>query len=124
MAASSVFESEIINLFLGYSLEIALFTSDPQDDGTGDEVSGGGYTRLPIYFSTPIAAVGVGTTIKNTNIIVWGPASAPWGTVTHWSIFESGTNNFKAYGTFIASQPVSAGGSITIHPDYLTIVVR
>lgn len=63
---------------------LALFTTDPTNDNTGTEVSGGSYVRLPITFSAS-----VGGSSSNTTDIIFSTATIAWGNITHGGIFDA-----------------------------------
>lgn len=93
---------------------LALFTSDPGEAGTTGEVSGGSYARVAITnnnTSFPACAT-TGTPTKTLSVEVAFPtATASWGTVTHWAIFDvaSGTANMLTYGKFGTARTVAIG---------------
>lgn len=65
---------------------IGLFTSDPTDAGTGNEVSGGSYARQSATFDAPSNGL-----TQNSSDITWPAATASWGTVTHAAVFDAST---------------------------------
>ncbi len=62
---------------------LALYTSDPLDNDTGTEVAGGSYAREAITFGAP--SDGVST---NSAIVTFTKATASWGVVSHFAIFD------------------------------------
>lgn len=69
------------------SVYLALFTVAPDDAGAGGtEVSGGGYARQPI---TSAAASG-GSKSNNADIL-FPVASAAWGTIVAYGVFDAAT---------------------------------
>lgn len=101
---------------------IALFTSDPGDDGSGTEVSGGSYARVqvnPNGGASPAwnqAVVdGDGHLVDNGADIEFPTATASWGTVTHMGIFDAATaGNLLWHGPLTASKAVGSGDSIKL----------
>jgi hypothetical protein len=99
------------------TLYLALFTSDPGRDGSGTEVSGGSYVRQAITFGAPSFDA-----ISNTGTVTFPVATAPWGTITHWAIFDAVSSGnlyvFNQLDTAIvvalAQQLVLAVGSTTV----------
>jgi hypothetical protein len=75
---------------------VALFTSPTGEDGSGTEVSGGGYARQAVTFGAPVAGT-AGRKVANTSDITFGPATAPWGTVTHVALFDAPTGGNMLY---------------------------
>jgi len=83
---------------LGGSLEVALSTTTPNDDGTNfTEPSGYGYARVPVTNNDANWPAASGGEKKNANTITFPTASGgSWGTVTHWGILDGG--NVKIFG--------------------------
>lgn len=129
-AFSQTFEQNIINWVRSIampatpvSLLLALYNTDPLDDNTGTEVSGAGYSRQPITLSAPVSIVGTGSTTKNSGVIVFGPATGDWGSVTHWAIYDN-TGAFLFHGAFLAAKFIQTGDSYTVPNETLEITVR
>ncbi|WP_211750242.1 hypothetical protein [Paenibacillus sp. Marseille-Q4541] len=102
------------------SLYIALFTTDPTDAGTGTEVSGAGYARQLITFSA--ASTSGVTTSSNAADIFYPVATAAWGTVTHFGIFDAATAGHLLYsGQITPNQPVVASNQLKIDAGTLII---
>lgn len=99
----------------------ALFTAAPADSGGGTEVTGGSYARTAITFGAPSPA----GTISNSAAVTFPTATAGWGTVTHFAVFDasSGGNQlgWAALGTSktIASSDTAefAIGQLTVTLD-------
>ena len=90
----------------GVTLYLALFDTDPADDGTGAvEISGAGYNRIPVTFG---AVSSHGT--SNNALLPFGLAQADWGTVGAWGIYDDLTA-----GTLRCHGPV--GTPVTIVED-------
>jgi hypothetical protein len=70
---------------------LALYTSAPSQDGInpGVEVSGQGtsYKRQQISFGNVVGNMGY-----NLNDIVFDMATAPWGTIKYWGLFDASFN--------------------------------
>lgn len=76
----------------------ALYLSNPTAADTGQEVTGGAYTRQAVTFGAP-AVVGGIQTIKNSLEVPYPVASAVWGQVTHIGIRDAATGgNLLYYG--------------------------
>lgn len=86
---------------------VALFVGDPLDTGAGGaEVSGGSYVR--VICNTWDAASSRAT--ENTGAITFPEATASWGTVTHFAIYDAiTTGNFLAHGVLTASKAIGSG---------------
>lgn len=93
------------------TIHVALSTADPLEDGSGiSEPSGNGYARVQTSASDWSAATaGV---ICNAGNIIFPAASASWGTITHFALFDSATGgNMLAFGAL--QQPEAVGASDT-----------
>lgn len=96
---------------------VALFTSDPTDAGSGTEVSGGSYARVqvnpnggssPTWDSAAVDAPGY--KVANTHDITFPAATAAWGTVTHFGIFDAASGgNLLYHGALDTSKAVGSG---------------
>lgn len=97
---------------------VSLYTSDPGDDDSGAEVSGGSYARERIYANgggTPdwntTVVDGIGHLVDNSDDITFTTATVAWGTVTHFGIHDAITGgNLLFHGVLDASQVVGIGG--------------
>lgn len=97
---------------------VALFTSNPAEDGSGTEVSGGGYARQAGSFSV------TGNTATTTASIEYPTATADYGTVTHVGIYDASTaGNMLAYAALTASKTISSGDVFRIPTGDLDITL-
>ena len=98
---------------------VALFTAAPGEGGGGTEVATGAYARQSVAFTAPTAGAG-----DNSADITFPVATADWGTITHWALFDASTaGNMIVYGplgdpskifqakpsSFTARQPLQIG---------------
>lgn len=125
-ALSNYLENALINHILrnttytspGTSIYVALFTTNPDEDASGTEVTGGSYAREQV---TAWDAPSDGAT-ANTSDIVFTTATASWGTVTHVAIFDASTSgNMLFYGALTASRDVGNGVTFTISAGDLDV---
>lgn len=75
---------------------IALYTSNPTDADTGQEVTGGGYSRQQVIFGEPVVTdrrAGV----QNTADVSFPIATADQGMVTHIGIRDAPTGGNLLY---------------------------
>ncbi len=108
---------------------LALFTTDPTDDGSGTEVSGGSYARQRIYAdgagspAFALAAVdGDGYSVQNAAVVNFPTATAAWGTITHVGLFDALTGgNLLWHGPLTEPQVIGNGGHFAVDVGYLTI---
>lgn len=114
---------------------VALFTTATTDAGGGTEVSGGGYARVAIASSltnwagtqapgSTTASSGTGGQTSNNNTITFPQATANWGTITHFALFDASTGgNMLIHGALTQSKQIDAGDQLVIDPAQLTITV-
>ena len=111
MSFSNYLETELLDhVFAGNAytspttVYVGLFTSNPDEDGSGTEVSGNGYTRKSGTFSVS------GNTATTTAAVEFPTATGSWGTITHIGIYDASTNgNLLAYSALTASKGNAAG---------------
>lgn len=130
-ALSSYLENRLADHVLGdisynapSSVFLALFTTDPTENGTGAECIGlgSGYARVEITNNSanwPSAVAGVksnGTTISFPTVF------SSWGTVTHWGLYDAvNGGNLLMFGAVATSFTPSAGNNITVVPGGIDI---
>ena len=70
----------------GTSIYVSLYSSDPQDDDSGTEISGNAYARIQVTgWDQPQPGIR-----DNTTIITFAAASGgDWGTLTHVGIHDA-----------------------------------
>jgi hypothetical protein len=97
------------------TLYMALFTATPSDSGGGTEVSTAGtaYDRADITNNATNfpAASGTNPTLKsNGTVISFAQATASWGTVSHWGIFDANTaGNLLVWGAITTPKLIDTG---------------
>ena len=105
-------------------LYVALFTAAPNDAGGGTEVAGGGYARVaraPLDANWAAPSSGNGVT-SNIAALDFGTASANWGTITHFAIFDASSGgNMLVWGALTASRTVNSGDAFQIPANQLTV---
>ena len=99
----------------------ALFTSTPvapTSTHPGTEVTGGSYSRQSVSWSAP-SDVGV---VYNLSDIDFSIATASWGTIYAWGIFDSLTlGNLLYYGALGAPRVVSVNSQVILPAGQLQI---
>jgi hypothetical protein len=128
MAAMSDFlENALINATLRNTtytspadVYVGLFTTDPTDDGSGTEVSGGSYAREIATFAAPSNGS------SSTNADVQFPqATDNWGTVTHFAIFDAlSSGNMLYHGILTAAKTIETGDVFKIASGNLTVTLE
>ena len=113
MAALSNFaENEMLDHMLGTgaytapsNVFMSLWTSDPTDAGSGNELSGSGYARQDINFSASSSGSAV-----STGVLTFPTATGSWGTVTHMGIHDAvSSGNLLFHGPLTASKAIGSG---------------
>lgn len=100
-------------LFLG------LYTTDPLDDNSGTEVTGGAYVRQAITFGAPTNGSG-----SNDAVITFPVATAAWGTVTNWGILDAVSGgNLLVRGIFTTARSVAIGDQPQIAIGDITVTI-
>lgn len=98
---------------------LGLFTSAPGVGGGGTEVSGGSYARLSINNTQTVPFMwnhpnsdGV---VSNAFELVFPVATANWGTITHWALFEAiSGGNMNFFGMVTPSKLIQTGDQFTV----------
>jgi hypothetical protein len=126
-AFSDYLENELLDHTLGgaaysspASVYVGLATSSFADDNSGaGEISGGAYARKAASF----AAASSGSCSTDTTI-TWDTATADWGTITHFGIFDASTaGNLLYHGALTASKVISNGDTFEIQSGNLTVTL-
>jgi len=100
------------------AIYVGLFTTMPNDDGTGGvEVTGGSYARESVVFS--VASAGQ---VANNGAVTFTQATALWGTVLGMGLFDALTSgNLLYYGTLAAPKTVDNGDTISFANAAMTV---
>lgn len=102
------------------TVHVALFTAAPSDAGGGTEVSGGAYARVATTGATWNAA-SAGST-SNAAAVTFPAATAAWGTVTHWGIFDAATaGNLLRWAAVTTSKTVASGDTASFAAGALVL---
>lgn len=87
---------------------VSLHTTATTDAGGGTEVTGGSYARVSTAPADWNAASG--GTIDNSSAITFPQATANWGTVTHFGIWDASSGgNLLVHGALTQSRTVNSG---------------
>lgn len=127
MSLSNTFETSVLTwLLTGDAVTrpsawyVALFTSNPDEDASGTEVSTSGtaYARQSVTFSVS------GNTASNTAAIEFPTATASYGTVTHVGVFDASTaGNLIAYAALTTSKAIDTGDVLRLPANDLDITM-
>ncbi len=104
------------------SVWVGLFTAAPTDTTGGTEVSGGSYARKSTAAADWNAASGNPASATNANAITFVTATASWGTVTHFGLFDAATlGNLLRWGVLGTSKVIASGDSASFAAGALTV---
>ena len=125
-AISNYLENALVNATLrntAYTspatVYVGLFTTDPTDAGSGTEVSGGSYVRQSATFAAP--SDGASSTSAD---VTFPQATANWGTVTHFGIYDASTaGNLMYHGALTTSKTIETGDVFKISSGNLTVTL-
>lgn len=125
MSFSNYLETKVLDHVFGgtaytapATLYLGLFTSNPNEDGSGTEVSGGGYARQSVAFTIS------GNTASNTAAVEYPTATANYGTVTHVGIYDaSSAGNLIAYAALTSAKAIETGDVFRVPTGDLDITL-
>jgi hypothetical protein len=128
-ALSSYLENKINDHVLGGSdytrpgtVYFALYTAAPTEAGGGTECSGGSYARVSVTNNSTNFPSSVSGVKANGTAITFPTASANWGTVTAFGVFDASTGgNLLYFGTLSASRTVTSGDTARFAAGDFTI---
>jgi len=124
---SDYLENALINAVLrntSYSspatVYAGLFTSDPTDAGTGTEVTGGSYVRMPVAFTSPTD----GQT-SNSADVLFPIATASWGTITHVGLYDAQSGgNLLFHAPLEFAKTINISSQFKIPQSYLIVRLK
>jgi len=95
---------------------VGLYTSDPGDDDTGTEVSGGSYARQILSVTTATDGI-----VTSSADITFPQATAQWGTISHIGLLDSITSgNLLMHTALTTSKTIESGDVLRISSGDLT----
>ena len=127
MSFSNYLETKVLDHVFGATaytapstLYLALHTANPDEDGSGTEVSTSGtaYARATVAFTTS------GNTTSNTAAVEYSTATANFGTVTHVAVWDASTGgNMLAYAALTSSKTIETGDVFRVPAGDLDITL-
>jgi hypothetical protein len=95
---------------------VGLSTTLPTNTGTNvTEPSGGSYARVAVTNNATNFPAAAARSKSNGTVITFPTASASWGTVSHFVLYDAATaGTFRAWGALAAAQAIASGGT----PDF------
>ncbi|MDC1104836.1 hypothetical protein OAS61_00440 [Candidatus Thioglobus sp.] len=123
-AMSDYLENEILDHILAtgaYTMPSAIYiglsTGSFGDDASGTELNGNGYTRKVMAFDAAVAG-----TADNSGAVEFSAATASWGTVSHFGLFDASSGgNLLIHGAFTAAKLIDTGDILKIAAGDLDI---
>jgi len=101
------------------AIYIGLHTSATNDDNSGTEVSGGAYARQAATFNAAVS----GST-SNSATVNFPTATASWGTVTHFGLYDASTGgNLLYWGALTVAKTVDNGDLFSFPAGNLTVTL-
>ena len=95
---------------------VGLYTSDPADDNSGTEVSGGSYARQSLSVTTASAGI-----VTSSADVTFPQATANWGTISHIGILDALTSgNLLMHTELTTSKTIELGDIFKIPTGNLT----
>lgn len=101
------------------TIYVALYTTDPTDADTGTEVSGNGYARQSVTFSSPSNGA-----TSNSAAVEFPQATGSWGTVAYIGLRDASSGGNLLYHTALdASKAIATGDVFRIAIGSLTVTL-
>ena len=125
MSFSNYLETKVLDHVFGgtaytapSTLYLALFTTDSSESATGTEVSGGGYARQTVTFTTS------GATTSNDADVEFPTATASYGTVVAVAVMDALTGgNMLAYAGLSTDKTIDSGDVFRVPSGDLDITL-
>ena len=127
MSFSNTFETRVLTwVFTAGSATrptawyVALFTSNPDEDASGTEVSTSGtaYARQTVTFTVS------GNTATTDAAVEFSTATAAFGTVSHVAVWDASTaGNMLAYAALTTSKTIETGDVLRVPAGDLDITL-
>lgn len=123
-AKSNYLELKVLDHFLGTAstsapsnVYLSLHTANPDEDGSGTEVSGNGYSRNVVTFASAS-----GGSASSNSVEEFTASGGAFGTVTHFGIWDaSSSGNLLYYGALTASKTIADGDTLRFASGAITI---
>lgn len=95
---------------------VGLYTSDPADDNSGTEVSGGSYARQILSVTTASGGI-----VTSSADVTFPQATASWGTISHLGLLDAITSgNLLMHTALTTSKTIDSGDVLKISTGSLT----
>lgn len=95
---------------------MGLYTSDPGDDNSGTEVSGGSYARQAVSVTTASGGI-----VTSSADITFPQATGSWGTISHIGLLDAVTSgNLLMHTPLTTSKAIDTGDIFKVAAGSLT----
>lgn len=95
---------------------VGLYTSDPGDDNSGTEVSGGSYARQVINVTTATGGI-----VTSSADVTFPQATGSWGTISHIGLLDAlSSGNLLMHTPLTTSRAIETGDILKISTGSLT----
>jgi hypothetical protein len=95
---------------------VGLYTSNPADDNSGSEVSGGSYARQILSVTTASGGI-----VTSSADVTFPQATASWGTISHIGLLDAITSgNLLMHTALTTSKTIDSGDVLKISTGSLT----
>ena len=95
---------------------VGVYTSDPGDDNSGTEVSGGSYARQILNVTTATGGI-----VTSSADVTFPQATAQWGTISHIGLLDAlSSGNLLMHTPLTTSRTVEVGDVLKIATGSLT----
>ena len=116
-ALSDYAENKLLDHLLGTTsftmpttVYVGLSTGSFNDDNSGTELTGNGYSRQLISFGAASSG-----TASNDAAVEFSAATGSWGTVSHFGLYDASTGgNLLIHGALTASKVIATGDILKI----------
>lgn len=131
MSFSNYLENEVLDHLFGAAtytpsgtLYVALNTGVPSDDGGGNflEPVGNNYSRVAVTNNKTNWTTASNGALENATAITFPQATGPWGTVTHFGIYDASSGgNILGSGALTLSKTIVSGDTASFASGALDI---
>jgi hypothetical protein len=95
---------------------VGLYTSDPGDDNSGTEVSGGSYARQILSVTTASGGI-----VTSSADVTFPQATGSWGTISHIGLLDAlSSGNLLMHTPLTTSRAIETGDVLKISTGSLT----
>ncbi|WP_017430782.1 phage tail fiber protein [Vreelandella jeotgali] len=114
------------------TIYLALYTSDPTDAATGNEVTDSAYVRqdtakgdsISAGWSSP-ATSGEGYAVSNAKVLQFPPIADGSVTITHYALYDAQTDgNLLYHGEFTVSKTLEINDVLSVDIGGLQVILR